>query len=302
MSQKILITGGTGLVGSALIPMLKAEGYEVVVLSRRKFESSEFKVFVWDYEKDHIEDGALDGVTAIIHLAGAGVAEKKWSPERKELIYNSRTKTSMLLFRLLEKGEHQVETFIAASAIGIYGNDTGNHMMKESSKRGNDFLAHVTDAWETATNKIASLGIRLVQLRVGVVLSHKGGALVELLKPPVAAPLGKGTQYMSWIHVDDLCRMFLAALNNTAMTGAYNAVGPKPETNRELTKEAAKAFKKTYIPIPVPGLVLKLMLGEMAGIVLGGSRVSSEAIQKTGFEFKFPKLPAALNDLVSRVK
>ena len=302
MSQKILVTGGTGLVGSTLIPMLKAEGHEVVVLSRSKFESPDFEVFTWDYGKDYIEEGALEGVDTIIHLAGAGVAEKKWSPERKEIIYDSRTKTSMLLYKHLEAINHQVKTFIAASAIGIYGNDTGNTMLRESAPKGNDFLAHVTDAWETATSKVGKLDIRLVQLRVGVVLSNKGGALVELLKPPVAAPLGKGSQYMSWIHIEDLCGMFLDAIKNESIKGAFNAVGPKPETNKELTRQAAKAFKKSFIPIPVPSLVLKLMLGEMAGIVLGGSRVSSEAIQKTGFEFKFPKLSAALEDLAHRNK
>ncbi len=297
MSQKILITGGTGLVGTALIPMLKRLGHEIVVLSRKKSKSDLYTVFEWDYKREYIEPEAFNGVDTVIHLAGASVAESKWTPERKDEIYNSRTKTSILLFKELEKGNHQVKTFIAASAIGIYGNDTGNIMVKETAPVGHDFLAHVTDAWETATNKIQTLGIRLVQLRVGVVLSPKGGALVELLKPPVAAPLGKGDQYMSWIHMTDLCNMFIEAIDNSDWEGPYNAVGPRPETNKELTKQAAKAFKKTFLPIPVPKLVLKIMLGEMAVIVIGGSKISSEKIQKAGFKFKFPKLQQALADL-----
>lgn len=297
MSQKILITGGTGLVGSALIPMLRKLGHEIVVLSRKKSRSDLYTVFEWDYKRNYIEPGAFDGVDTIIHLAGAGVAESKWTTERKDEIYNSRTQTSILLFNELQKSENQVKTFIAASAIGIYGSDTGNTMIHETAPVGHDFLAHVTDAWETATNKIKSLDIRLVQMRVGVVLSPKGGALVELLKPPVAAPLAKGDQYMSWIHITDLCNMFIEAINNTNWEGPYNAVGPRPETNRELTKQAAKAFRKTFMPIAVPKIILKILLGEMAVIVVGGSKISSEKIQEAGFKFRFPKLQQALEDL-----
>ena len=297
MGKKILITGGTGLVGSHLIPLLQAEGHEVVVLSRSKDSSQPYAIFEWDYKKEYIEEGAFDGVDTVIHLAGAGVAEKKWTAERKDEIYNSRTKTSYLLYKTLKKVPNEVKTFISASAIGYYGLDTGSINLKESAPVGHDFLARVVDAWETSTSKISELGIRLVQLRIGVVLSQKGGALVELLKPPVAAPLGKGSQYMSWIHIEDLCRMFMFAMENESLKGAYNAVGPRPATNKELTREAAKAFGKTFVPVPVPGLVLKLMLGEMARMVIGGNRVSCESLLEAGFEFKHPKLTEALKHL-----
>lgn len=300
MSKNVLITGGTGLVGSRLIPMLQEKEYQVSILSRSENNSLGVRSFVWDYKKEYIDPEAFKGIDAIIHLAGAGVADKKWTSERKDEIYNSRTKTSLLLFNELQKRDHQVKTFIAASAIGIYGADTGSAIIREEATKGTDFLAHVTDAWETATNKISSLGIRLAQLRIGVVLSEKGGALKELLKPPVAAPLGKGNQYMSWIHIDDLCGIMIESLANDSYQGAINAVGPKPKTNKEFTKVAAKAFKKPYLPIPVPSLVLKLMLGEMSSIVLGGSRVSSQKVQSLGYEFKYPKLPAALEDLKGR--
>jgi len=235
-----------------------------------------------------------------MHLAGAGVADAKWTTERKDEIYNSSTKTSLLLVNELQKGDHQVKTFVAASAIGIYGDDTGNQMIRETSPVGHGFLAHVTDAWETATNKFTSLGVRLVQLRIGVVLSKDGGALVELLKPPVAAPLGNGKQYMSWIHIVDLAQMFMDAMENNGYVGVYNAVAPKPETNRNFTKKAAKAFGKVFLPIPVPALVLKIILGEMAAIVLGGSRISSHKIEEAGFKFRFPKLEDALSDLSAK--
>ncbi|MBO3698691.1 TIGR01777 family oxidoreductase [Roseivirga sp. E12] len=300
MSQKILITGGTGLVGSVLIPMLKAKGHQIVVLSRSKKKHPDYEVFEWDYKREYIEEGAFKGVDTIMHLAGAGVADAKWTTERKDEIYNSRTKASLLLFNELQKRENQVKTFVAASAIGLYGDDTGNQIIREKAPVGHNFLAHVTDAWETATNKVNALGIRLVQLRIGIVLSKEGGALIELLKPPVAAPLGKGSQYMSWIHIADLAQMFMEAAENESYSGAYNAVGPRPETNRDFTKKAAKAFGKMFLPIPVPSLILKLMLGEMASIVLGGSRISSHKMEEAGFKFRFPKLENALDDLSSK--
>lgn len=300
MGKKVLITGGTGLVGTHLIPMLKAKGHEVVVLSRSKDASKPYPIFEWDYKKEYIEAGAFKGVDTVIHLAGASVAEKRWTSERKDEIYNSRTKTSFLLYKTLKEVHNEVKTFISASAIGYYGLDTGNINLKETAPVGNDFLAHVVDAWETSTSKVTELDIRLVQLRIGVVLAKEGGALVELLKPPVAAPLGKGSQYMSWIHIDDLCKMFVHALENEQMLGPYNAAAPRPMTNKELTREAAKAMGKTFIPIPVPGLILKIMLGEMAKMVIGGNRVSCEKIMETGFQFDYPKLADALNDLKSQ--
>ncbi len=300
MPNKILITGGTGLVGKALIPLLIKDGHSISVLSRTKSHPSDHTVFTWDYETDHLEDGALNGVDTIIHLAGAGVADEKWSQQRKNVILESRTQTSRLLYDKLKSSEHSVKTIIAASAIGIYGSGNNPAMMMEDSPTGSDFLAHVTDAWEASTRRFKELEVRLVQLRIGVVLSNKGGALVELTKPPVAAPLGNGRQFMSWIHIDDVCGMIKFLFDNDGLEGPFNIVGPRPLTNREFTREAAKTFGKTYLPIPVPKLVLKLMLGEMASIVLGGSKVSSTKIQEAGYQFKFPKLQGALQDLKNR--
>ena len=254
--------------------------------------------YKWDIEQDYIDPMALEKTEVIIHLAGAGIAEERWSAERKEEIYNSRTKSSLLIYNYLKDHQHSVKTFIAASAIGLYGMDTGSAIIKENAPIGTDFLAHVTDAWEASTKKFEPLGIQLFQTRIGIVLSNEGGALKEILKPPVAAPLGNGQQYMSWIHITDLCEMILFAIENK-LSGAYNAVGPKPVTNRSFTKLAAKVYGKPYLPVSVPKLVLKLMLGEMAQIVLGGSRISCEKILSAGFSFKFPKLEEALLDLKS---
>ena len=300
MANSILITGGSGLVGSHLVPLLKARGDKISLLGRKKKSLSSIASFEWDYGRNYLEEGALDGVDTIVHLAGAGVADEKWSTDRKTVILESRTQTSHLLYQKLKEGNHQVKTIIAASAIGLYGTDTGSQRLLEDSPVGSDFLAHVTDAWELSTRKFAELGIRVVQLRIGVVLSNKSGALVKLLEPPVAAPLGKGQQVMSWIHIEDLAQMIIKSIDDTDMTGPYNAVAPYPVSNKELTQAAAKAFGKTFVPLPVPGLILKVMLGEMAAIVLGGSRVSSEKIQKAGFEFQFPKIEQAVKDLAKK--
>jgi len=296
MGKKVLVTGGTGLVGQRLISLLQDAGYEVAILSRSA-NSGDVQTYVWDIGKEYIDPKAFENTDIIVHLAGAGVAESKWTPERKDLIYNSRVKSTLLLYNYLKDHKHQVKTFVGASAIGLYGADTGSTIIKESAPVGQDFLAHVVDAWETATNKISTLGIRLFQPRIGIVLSGEGGALKELLKPPVAAPLGKGNQYMSWIHIDDLCEMIIYGIQHDTLSGPYNAVGPKPKSNKEFTKVAASVMGKPYLPIPVPKLVLKLMLGEMAQIVLGGNRVSAEKIIETGFQFTFPKLEEALEDL-----
>ncbi|GAA0877497.1 TIGR01777 family oxidoreductase [Algoriphagus jejuensis] len=293
--QNILITGGSGLIGQRITDLLMEKGYQVAWLGRSLHGKQ--KTFVWNIEKQEIEAEAIEWADAIIHLAGAGVAEKRWTPERKKLILESRTHSTRLLFSSLGKAQNRPNTFISASAVGYYGFDTGTALVDESSPAGTDFLAEVVKAWENEAKKMESLDIRTVMLRTGIVLDADGGALKEMLKPPVAAPLGSGDQWMSWIHIEDLARMFLFALEKTTLQGVYNAVGANPATNQQLTQEAAYATGKTYIGIGVPGFVLRLVLGEMAGMVLGGNRVSCQKIQKAGYQFEFFELSAALKDI-----
>ncbi|OYX24248.1 MAG: TIGR01777 family protein [Algoriphagus sp. 32-45-6] len=292
--KNILITGGSGLVGQRITELLEKKGYEVAWLSRSQQGR---KSFLWDVENKEIDPQAIEWADAIIHLAGAGVAEKRWTPERKKLILDSRTHSTQLLFSAIEKAEKKPSTFISASAVGFYGFNTGTTLVDEGSKAGSDFLAEVVIAWEHEVKKIEALHLRTVLLRIGIVLDAEGGALGEMLKPPVAAPLGSGDQWMSWIHIEDLANMFVFALEKTTLQGIYNAVGPNPATNQQLTKEAAAAKGKPYLGIGVPGFALKLVLGEMAAMVLGGNRVSSQKIQKAGFEFEFPELKGALNEI-----
>jgi len=292
--KNILITVGSGLVGKQLTALLEQKGYEVAWLSRKPQQRT---YFLWDVAKQELDPQALEWGDAVVHLAGEGVAEKRWTAERKLAILRSRTESTALLHRAIEQATHKPSTFISASAVGFYGFDTGAALVVENSPSGKDFLAEVVLAWEKEVKKIEVLPLRCVILRIGIVLDAKGGALAEMLKPPVAAPLGSGAQWMSWIHVEDLVRLFVFALEKTTLQGIYNAVGPHPATNHQLTKEAAAAKGKAYVGIGVPGFALKLFLGEMAAMVLGGNRVSSQKIQKAGFEFEFPELKQALKDI-----
>ena len=295
--KQILISGGSGLVGKQITALLEKKGYEVAWLSR---SSQNRKSFLWDVEKAQIDPEALEWADAVIHLAGTGVADKRWTPERKKQILESRTQSTQLLYSAIEKAENKPSTFISASAVGYYGFNTGTTLVDESSPVGKDFLAQVVQAWENEVKKMESLHLRTVMLRIGIVLDNEGGALKEILKLPVAAPLGSGDQWMSWIHIEDLARMFVFALEKTTLQGVYNAVGPNPATNQQLTREAAYASGKPYVGMGAPAFMLRLVLGEMAAMVLGGNRVSSQKIQKAGFQFEFYELAVALKDLFHR--
>ena len=294
--KNILITGGSGLVGRRITLLLESKGYTVAWLSRKPQQQT---YFLWDVEKKELDPQALEWADAVVHLAGEGVAEKRWTADRKKRILESRTQSTQLLYTAIQQAEKKPNTFISASAVGYYGFNTGTNLMEETSPSGDDFLAEVVLAWEKEVKKIEQLSVRCILLRVGIVLDANGGALGEILKPPVAAPLGSGDQWMSWIHIEDLARMFVFALEKTTLQGIYNAVGPHPATNQKLTKEAAAAKGKPYIGLGVPGFALKLVLGEMAAMVLGGNRVSSQKIQKAGFEFEFPELKGALKAIFS---
>ena len=302
MSKKVLITGGSGLVGLRLSEKLSEKGYEVVHLSRFRSKSSKYKTFTWDLSEGIIEEGTLKGVNHIIHLAGAGVADKRWTEERKRELTSSRINSSNLIFDKLKSSGHKIDSFISASAIGIYGFDTGGIIQtEERTQLGDDFLATMTKKWESAADKFASLNVRVVKLRIGLVLSNEGG-LLNKLKPManlgLSSAFGSGGQYMSWVHIDDLVNMFILTMENNQFSGAYNAVAPQPVTNRDFLAAMSKVMKKPYFLPNTPKFVLKMVLGELASAVTGGNNVSSKKIIDTGYDFKFDDLDKSLQDLL----
>lgn len=299
-AKKILITGASGLVGSRLTEILLERGHTVTHLGRHRKEGP-VKTYVWNIDEALIEPGALTDVDAIIHLAGAGLADKPWTNARKQEILESRIRPTQLLYKNLADGNHRVKTFISASAVGYYGADRKDEVSTEDALPGNDFLATVVVQWEHAADAIEALDIRVVKVRTGIVLSEKGGVLKEIMTPVkffLGAPLGSGKQYVSWIHLDDLCRLYLYAVENPALHGPYNAAAPAPVTNRQLTQTIARSLHKPLLFPAVPSFALKLFLGEMADLVLGGCWMSSEKIQQAGFTFRFTKVEDAVNDLI----
>lgn len=299
MTRNILITGASGLVGTRLTQVLQAHGHRVSHLGRTA-RTGDVPSFVWDLNKRYADPHAFENTDVVIHLAGAGVADKRWTAARKQEILSSRTQSSQLLYESLRTGAHRVKAVVSASAVGYYGFDTGDAWITEESSPGTDFLADVTQRWEASVDAIGSLGIRVAKLRIGIVLSTQGGALTAMAKPVqlgVGAPLASGHQYLSWIHIDDLCQMFAHAATHEGVQGAFNAVGMQPMRNREFTRTLARVLRKPLWLPPVPAWALRVIVGEMANIITGGNRVSAEKIQATGFAFRYRELEPALRHL-----
>lgn len=296
--KTILITGGSGLIGSTLQQQLISKGHTVLILSRQK--NSDPNSYYWDIEKNEIEEEAILKANYIIHLAGAGIADKRWTAARKKEIIDSRVKSAYLLLKKVKELNPNLEGFIAASGVGFYGGITSEKIFSEEDASGNDFLSEICRLWEQESLKFQQEAIRTVIFRTGVVFSKNGGALEKMSKPiqmNIGAPLGKGSQYVPWIHIEDLCNLYVEAIENNNFNGIYNAVAPEHCTNKELTKTIAGVLNKSiYLP-NVPSFLLKLILGKMAVIVLEGSRISSEKIKNIGFKFKFPTVKEALLNL-----
>ena len=312
--QNVLITGGSGLIGSRLSKILLLKGFSVSHLGRRqvtkiqarhtdsKEKNSFIKTYYWDIEQGMIEEEALLKADYLIHLAGAGIADENWSDARKKEVIESRTKSIGLITNKLKTIPHHIKSFVSASGIGFYGADTGDEHISEQHTAGMDFVADCCIQWEAAADEIQNLGIRTVILRTGIVLSEKGGALPKLTQPVrwgVGAALGTGKQWQSWIHLDDLCEVYVKALTDERMKGFYNAVAPNPVTNYELTKLSAEVLKRPFWMPNVPAFALKLVFGEMADIVLGGNFILNKRIAlETDFSYQYVEVKEALRDLL----
>jgi uncharacterized protein len=296
MMKTILITGGTGLIGSKLSSLLISKGYQVRHLSRNPVSNELIKAYYWDLNKNTIDQQAFEGVDAIIHLAGAGIADEKWTSKRKKEIVNSRVASTQLLFDYVSKIQKPIQTFIAASATGIYPNSP-TKLFNEKAHAATGFLGDCCKLWEDKINLFESIGIRTVKLRTGIVLAKTGGALPKMASPikfGVGSAIGNGQQWMSWIDEDDLVNMYLYALENKSLNGAYNAVSPEPCSNEAFTKTLAKTLHRCILLPKVPAFFIKILLGEMSIIVLGSTKVSAEKILAAGFEFKFENLAKSL--------
>jgi len=285
---KILITGGSGLIGKRLTEILKNSNHTVSILSRNPKKTYEFK---WDISADFIDKDALFNTDYIIHLAGAGIADKRWSSDRKIEIIDSRVKSANLLFKKIKELNIPLKGFISASGSNYYGAKTTSNIYKETDAAGTDFLGEVCEKWEAAANEFKSLNIPVTILRTGVVLSKSGGAL-DKMKTPVISPLGKGNQYMPWIHIDDLCYLYLKTIEDN-LEGIYNSVSPEQHTNKSFSKILAKTINRPYLPISVPSFLLKTVFGELAIILLEGSQLCTKKITKV-YDFKYASLEEAL--------
>jgi uncharacterized protein (TIGR01777 family) len=297
--KHVLLTGGTGLIGKHLTEQLLRNGYKVSHLSRSPGKDAGVTTFLWNVNKGEIDEHCINGVDIVLHLAGAGIAEKRWTDERKKELIDSRIKSIGLIYQLIKNKTNQVKLIISASATGYYS-DRGNELMTEDSPPANDFLGTCCIKWEKAVNEGTALGLRVLKFRTGVVLNKNGGALAKMETPVklyVGSPLSNGKQWIPWIHWQDVIDLYLYGIENESLTGVYNMVAPLPVTNKQLTQAIAKQLHKPLWAPNVPAFVLKLMLGEMSTIVLGSTRVSAQKVEDAGFKFKYPDITSALKEI-----
>ena len=299
--MKILITVATGLIGKYLVRKLEKNRHEVVTLTRKK--TSKPNEFQWNPNENFIEDTAFVNIEAIIHLAGATIA-KRWTKEYKKELYSSRINAANLLKSYCEKHQIKLKSYISASGINYYGTFTSDEILTENSPiKKLDFLAELSVDWEKSAFQFSEIAERVVCLRTAMVLAKEGGSFVPLKKLTdfnLASPVGKGKQWMNWIHIEDLANMYVEAIENPQYKGSYNAVADETVTNEAFMKSLAKKSHKFFLPLPVPELMMKLVLGEMSTIILDGSRASNEKIKSDGFIFKYSHLNAALDNLLSK--
>ncbi len=300
--MRVLITGATGTIGSKLVELCHQKGWYVNYLTTRKkkiVSRVNYQGFFWNPKEQEIDANCLEGVATIIHLVGASVA-KKWTPEYKEEIFNSRTETTKLLYNAIKSGKYPVKKVVSASAIGVYPSSLTNYYDENYPEKSHHFFGQVVQKWEEAVDRFTFLNIDVTKLRIGIVLSKDEGVLPKMAKPikmGVGAAFGDGKQWQSWIHIDDLVNMFIYVIEHN-IKGILNAISSNPISNTELTKAIAKQLDKPLWLPNLPKVILKFMLGDMHEILFYSQRVSSKKIESLGFTFKHYNLKSALEDLL----
>ena len=300
--MKILITGATGLIGRSLSQLLTNDGHVVAAVSRSASKPAGLavaEIHQWDPQSSPLPNAALTGVDAIVNLAGEPLDARRWSDQQKALIRDSRVVTTRNLVAGLRSVDHKPAVLVSGSAVGFYG-DRGDEELEETSPAGRGFMSEVCKEWEREAEQAAELGIRVVQVRTGVVLSADGGALQKMIRPfklGLGGPLGSGKQWFPWVHIKDIAGIFRHAILTAALTGPVNGVAPQPVTNGEFTRELGRAVHRPAF-LPVPEIALKVLMGEMAEVLFGSQRVVPKAALRAGCEFHHPLLSNALADLL----
>ena len=296
--SKILIAGGTGLIGNAITELLLEKGHEVAFLSRKENLTEKIPRYRWSFEEDFIDPRALEGVEYIINLAGAPIADRPWTKQRRALIIDSRVQGNQLIASYIKSKKLKLKKYISASAIGYYG-DRGNEKLTEQSTSGDGFLAECCIIWEEAIKMIEALGTPTTIIRVGIVLSNDGGAFPKIMmtaKFGLGSYFGDGSQIYSWIHINDIAKIYVWAVENDTVVGTYNGTAPYAVDNKTLVKSIMDV--KGGIILPVPAFLLKTAMGELSTALLNGSDVHPENALKDGFDFQFPKIDAAIKELL----
>ena len=298
--HSVLITGGSGFVGKHLTKLLLEKGYSVSHISGNKQYINGVRVYEWNIRTGTVEIEAFNGIDCIVHLAGANIGAKRWSDKRKEEIVNSRVNSAQLLYKTISDQRIKLKSYISASAVGYYGSHISEKIFSEEDEPANDFMANTCRLWEKSADLFMESGVRTVKIRTGIVLDKNEGALPKLYNPAhygFVIRTGSGHQYMPWIHIQDLCNIYLKAIEDNNMSGPYNAVSPQHTDHNNFVRVMAGIMKRPVFLPPVPSFVLKIILGEMADLAIKGSRISSNKIRDAGYSFLFPDIENAFKDL-----
>ena len=299
--MKILITGGSGLVGSSLINVLLGMNYDVAILTRNPSSNLNINQYFWDPSKFLIDEDALIDIDCIVHLAGTNISDNRWTKKQKQIIYSSRVESAEFLYQKIKELDIPLKSFVSSSAVGCYGTTTSDQIYTEQDHNADDYLGQLCTQWEAKADQFINLGCKVSKVRTGIVLSSKGGALPKMMFPInwcLGAALGSGKQFVPWIHIDDLCAIYTNLINETFPSGVYNVVAPETITNSELTRIMAEVINKPLWFPNIPSWVLKIIFGEMSTILTNGSRISSKKLIQSGFNFKYLSIRSAINNLI----